>query len=398
MSSVDRPLQPPPTVAQREAAEARLRTAAADGLLTLEEYGDRVGMVLAARSGEELRAATADLPVVAPQGPAGGPSRQRPAQRWHVAVLGGHEQRGRWRPAPRTNAVAVMGGVEMDLREAEVDQGELELNAVAVMGGIEIVVPDGVEVEMTGFAFMGGRDNSTRRPASDAAPLLRVRAYALMGGVEVRNPNKKELAAAAERGGATAIDQHPATWTGTGSGHLPARRSSGLPAPLRRLLGLGVAAGLVLAIAAGPGAVLGGGNDAVAVFSGTEYSPDPGELAGDDAVRASSMFGSVQVVIPEGYAVDVQDPFAMFGSVNVDSGINASAPEGAPTVVVRPRSMFGSVEIVGAGQEALRQRLQDEIDDLERQADEADDRGDDEGEAQLERQIEQREDELDELD
>ncbi|MPZ88662.1 MAG: DUF1707 domain-containing protein [Nitriliruptorales bacterium] len=67
------------TVAQREIAEARLRRAAGDGLLTLEEYGDRVRVVLEATTRNELEVATADLPAwprsprQRPDAPAGGP-------------------------------------------------------------------------------------------------------------------------------------------------------------------------------------------------------------------------------------------------------------------------------------------------------------------------------------
>jgi hypothetical protein len=56
------------------------------------------------------------------------------------------------------------------------------------MGGIEIVVPEGVEVEVSGFAFMGGRGEhiAETRPIP-GAPRIHVRAYALMGGVDVRS-------------------------------------------------------------------------------------------------------------------------------------------------------------------------------------------------------------------
>lgn len=148
-----------------------------------------------------------------------------------------------------------MDGVDVDLREAVVEDGELRLTAVAVMGGIDIVAPEGVEVEMTGFAFMGGRDNRARGPGYDDAPLLRVRAFALMGGVEVRNPNKKERKQAdAQRGeqsgGATAVDDHPATWTGTSTTRLPARRGCGVGASLRRVLGFGTVVALLLGLGA----------------------------------------------------------------------------------------------------------------------------------------------------
>lgn len=401
MSSLDRPIRPRPTVFQREAAEGRLRTAAADGVLTLEEYGDRVALVLAAATADELREATADLPMV--QTERVSTPRSGPARRWLVAIMGGHSEGGRWRPAPQTNAVAIMGGVDVDLREAVVEDGELTLNAVAVMGGIEIVVPEGVEVEMTGFALMGGRDNTAKRPGFDDAPLLRVRAYALMGGVEVRNPTKKERAKAEKRrggqdsDGATAIDDHPAIWTGTPTSRLPAR-DNGIGSSLRRVLGFGAVAALVFGLGAGPISAIGG--DATAIFGSNPYTPNAEQRAGDDDVDANSLFGSVQVIIPEGHRVEVASGLALFGSVDSEAvtRINAGLPESAPTIEVRGRALFGSVEIVSEDDIIERDRLQTAIDAAERVADGADERDDEAAEAAADAEVDRLEAQLDDLD
>ena len=406
MSSLDRPSRPRPTVAQREAAEGRLRTAAADGVLTLEEYGDRVSLVLAAGTLDELREATADLPMARAE--TARTPRTGPVRRWLVAVMGAHSEGGRWRPAPQTIAVAVMGGVDVDLREAVVEDGELTLTAVAVMGGIDIVVPEGVEVEMTGFAFMGGRENKARRPGYEEAPLLRVRAYALMGGVEVRNPNKKERAKADARrgeqgdqgGGATAIDDHPATWTGTPSARLPARRDNGASSSLRRVLGLGAVLALVFGLGAGPISTIGDGEGATAIFGSQEYTPDPVRFVNGGDVDANALFGSVQVIVPEGFRVNPSGGVALFGSVNSErvSAINRAAGPDAPTIDVSGRALFGSVEIVSAADLEERDRLQSAIDAAERVADQADERGDEAAEAAAEAEVDRLEEQADDLD
>ena len=51
-----------------------------------------------------------------------------------------------------------MGGNDLDLRHAELDGGELTINAVAVMGGQDIYLPEGVEVQVDGFALIGDSD------------------------------------------------------------------------------------------------------------------------------------------------------------------------------------------------------------------------------------------------
>ena len=109
-----------------------------------------------------------------------------------VAIMGGEERKGRWRPARRTNALSIMGGVDIDLREAELADGA-EILATAVMGAVTITVPPGVSVEMSGFALMGGNTGPDDKslPLPDA-PVVHVRAYSLMGGVVVERKKPRE--------------------------------------------------------------------------------------------------------------------------------------------------------------------------------------------------------------
>jgi hypothetical protein len=128
-----------------------------------------------------------------------------------VAILGGSHRRGRFRAVGSINAVAILGGDEIDLREAEIEGGELTLNLVAVLGGENIYVPDSVEVEVGGFSLMGGHEEiGTARPPRPGAPVIRIRAYNLLGGTSVyRLPPQargvslseaRRLAKSAERG------------------------------------------------------------------------------------------------------------------------------------------------------------------------------------------------------
>jgi Domain of unknown function (DUF1707)/Cell wall-active antibiotics response 4TMS YvqF len=169
--------------AEREATVVRLREAGGEGRLTLEELAERVERADAARTRGDLDALTADLPVSS--GATVVPDTPRKERRWVVAIMGGEQRKGRWRPSRRTNAVAIMGGVDIDLREAELADGA-EILAVPVMGAVTIIVPDGVSVEMSGFALMGGNagpdDKVLPLPNS---PVVRVRAFSLMGGVVV---------------------------------------------------------------------------------------------------------------------------------------------------------------------------------------------------------------------
>ncbi len=178
--------------AEREATVLRLREAGGEGRLTLEELADRVERADAARTRGDLDALTADLPAAAtPAMPLSDAPRKE--RRWVVAIMGGEQRKGRWRPSRRTNAIAVMGGVDIDLREAELADGA-EILAIPVMGAVTVTVPEGVSVEMSGFALMGGNSGPDDKvlPLPNS-PVVRVRAFSLMGGVVVerKKPRKR---------------------------------------------------------------------------------------------------------------------------------------------------------------------------------------------------------------
>ena len=189
----DEPLALRASDRDRERVVDLLRRHAAEGRLTVEELDERAAAALAARTEPELEALTRDLPALGPEAAAPEQSAERRPSRWTVAIMGGATRRGRWRPAPRSTALAVMGGCEIDLRHVDVEGGEIHVRAIAVMGGIEILVPDGWEVELSGLAVMGGKEAKVRdAPPRPGAPVVRVRAYALMGGVEVKSKARDE--------------------------------------------------------------------------------------------------------------------------------------------------------------------------------------------------------------
>ena len=329
----------------RNAAERRLREATRQGALTLQEYDERLGQVYQVRERAELEPLLADLPAArsepeAPHEPASG------RRRWLIAVMSGHEERGVWRPGRRASAVAVMGGVEMDLRHAQVDQGELTVDAVAVMGGIEIIVPRGVEVELRGFAFMGGRENTTE-PVTDpsGARRLIVNGWALMGGVEIRHA-KPEERRRDERDEAEVVEAP--TWEGwEGGSQLGAHRAPSASSPARRATSsrtswwkrLAAAAVLALGLATVVDA------DAVSVFGSQSLEVDAAPETTQE-VEAYSLFGSVEVIVPEGVRVDMEG-IGIFASRQCDACVdNPAAEEGAPVVEIRGVSLFGSAKVV----------------------------------------------------
>jgi class 3 adenylate cyclase len=192
-STPDRGLTERVADADRDRTVTLLREHVVEGRLTLDEFSERMGAALEAKTRGELVAVMADLPTTGSV-PTASPTTatSRKTSRWHIAVMSGHSTRGRWRIGAKTKAVAVMGGCDMDLRRAEIEGPEVEITAIAFWGGIEIIVPEGFDVELRGFSFMGGRSLRLRDvPIVPGSPRIIVRGFAVMGGIEVKSrPNR----------------------------------------------------------------------------------------------------------------------------------------------------------------------------------------------------------------
>lgn len=171
----------------------------ANDVLDIDEFEHRVDLAHRAATLEELNGILADLPSaetrpapVSSSAPARGPQAPVAADRvrekdFAIGILGGSSRAGRWIPARWTVAVGLMGGVELDFREAMLGPGVTEVTAFALMGGIEIIVPPGMDVEARGLGIMGGFDHTDEAPleSDSERPQLRIRGLACMGGVEI---------------------------------------------------------------------------------------------------------------------------------------------------------------------------------------------------------------------
>lgn len=172
----------------------------ANDALTVEEFERRVEQAHKAGSTQDLRdlladLPTGDLPVKAEDAddaliqrvPASVPSSRVKERGFVVAALGGVERKGRWIPARQNYAIAVMGGVELDFREALLPPGVTDVWVFTAMGGVEVIVPPGLAVECDGVALLGGFEHHEDAVLSNDpdAPVLRIRGVALLGGVEV---------------------------------------------------------------------------------------------------------------------------------------------------------------------------------------------------------------------
>lgn len=104
-----------------------------------------------------------------------------------VAVLGGAKTVSRSTAFRGGQAMAALGGCEIDLRMASMPEGgQAVLDVFAFWGGIEIKAPEEWEVVNRVSAILGGVDNKTH-PLPNATRRLVVTGTAIMGGIEVKN-------------------------------------------------------------------------------------------------------------------------------------------------------------------------------------------------------------------
>jgi hypothetical protein len=200
----DKPPLPGPALAEkREMTIQLLIDSFASDRLSVEDFESRLDRAHKARDLPSLEDLVSDLPEKAEGQPItqAGPGLPSPARPEHiresqflVSIMGGTERKGSWTPARTTRVLAVMGGTELDFREAHLPPGVTEVQILALCGGAEIIVPPGVRVDSSGIAIMGGFGHGpgASADASPDAPVIRVGGFVLMGGVDiqVRHPGE----------------------------------------------------------------------------------------------------------------------------------------------------------------------------------------------------------------
>ncbi|MEU0924456.1 DUF1707 domain-containing protein [Streptomyces sp. SID8361] len=187
--------------ADRDRIADILREALAEGRLQPEEHAERIDAVYRAKTIGELEPLVRDLPAAPVHGAASAPgrdagegwSRSLPEGENLVAIFGGSTRKGRWRVRRRTNALAIFGGVEIDLTEAVFEQREIVIHVVAAFGGVEIKVPENVSLRGSGAGILGGFDVRTYEAQDPEAPVIHVTGFAVFGGVEAKPKRGKRL-------------------------------------------------------------------------------------------------------------------------------------------------------------------------------------------------------------
>jgi hypothetical protein len=184
--------------ADREQVAAVLSTAYAEGRLTREEHDERIDQLMAAKTFDDLIPITRDLVVV---GTPALSASQQPSSRFRIdiagqspdsdkmiAIFGGATRTGKWRVRKNIQALALFGGIDLDLRDAVFEAPVVEISGFWCFGGLDIKVPEGIEVRDQTAGIFGGTDVSNIGDPAPGAPTLVIKGLSLFGGVSVHGP------------------------------------------------------------------------------------------------------------------------------------------------------------------------------------------------------------------
>jgi hypothetical protein len=184
--------------ADRDQVATLLSTEYAEGRLTREEHDERIGELMLAKTFDDLIPLTRDLVIVGPPAPvavpqsasrftidATGQDRQPDKM---IAIFGGVTRTGRWRIRKKTQALALFGGMDLDLRDAIFEAPVVEISGFWCFGGLDMKVPEGIEVQDQTAGIFGGTDVRDIGDPVPGAPTLVIKGVALFGGVSIRGP------------------------------------------------------------------------------------------------------------------------------------------------------------------------------------------------------------------
>jgi hypothetical protein len=177
--------------ADRDRVAGLLGEALADGRLTADEHRERIDLLYASKTHNELVPLTADLGTgrrdVERQSSAVPVERVAP----QVAILSSSVARPTGRVEGRIVGVGFLGEARIDLSYASLGEDGVEISALAIVGAVHVVVAPDARVTMTGFPLLGEL-SPTREPGPADGPHVEVSAFALLGSVVIHRAEVKE--------------------------------------------------------------------------------------------------------------------------------------------------------------------------------------------------------------
>ncbi|MGB3481042.1 MAG: DUF1707 domain-containing protein [Mycobacterium sp.] len=176
--------------AEREHVAGLLQQAVSDGMLTLEEFGDRMSAAMAARTRGELGVVLEDLPGM--QLPGSSPSAAVPAAAATLPLkvtMSSINRAGRWMVPERITVRSRFSNIVLDLTQAEIRTPVVTLEIDDICSSIDILIPDNFTADVNDLHCLVGSAHSRVDAAPPAGRVhLVVRGNVRFGALTVKHP------------------------------------------------------------------------------------------------------------------------------------------------------------------------------------------------------------------
>lgn len=106
------------------------------------------------------------------------------------SILGGGEFNSRSPKLTGGHATCILGGVDIDMREADMESDRIEVDILSLMAGVDIKVPAHWQVNIKAIPLLGGVSNQTTCLADQMQmpkKTLVIKGFAVLGGIDVKN-------------------------------------------------------------------------------------------------------------------------------------------------------------------------------------------------------------------
>ena len=185
---------------ERERIIQELSVQFANDNLSLDELESRMERAYKSETIAELQRLTADLPRTgAPAiAPAASPvpveeAPLAPERERVVSVMSETKRRGAWLVPQRVELLAIMSDTTIDLTQATLPPGIIDIHVRCVWAAVKVIVPPGLQVvnrlsSLMGSVSGGGEPDDERRgvPAWRSGTVVRLSGWALMAEVQTK--------------------------------------------------------------------------------------------------------------------------------------------------------------------------------------------------------------------
>jgi len=181
---------------ERERVIQQLSEHFANDRLSLEELETRMELAYKASSSADLQRLTADLPsVAATPVPAPLPAEElaaiSPDRERLVSVMSETRRRGAWIVPQRLDLIAHMSDTTIDLTQAALPTGIIDIHVRSICAAVKIVVPPGIQVVSRLSSLMssvrgGGEPNVGGGEEWKTGTVVRLSGWVLMAEVQTK--------------------------------------------------------------------------------------------------------------------------------------------------------------------------------------------------------------------